>query len=623
MAMGRQKDGQGDLMVSWSEMPRSPGHVFYDRLQSVLIEGGFDAFAEASCRPYYAARMGAPSVPPGRYFRMHLVGYFEGIDSERGLEWRCSDSLSLRAFLRLGSRDRVPDHSWLSRSRTRLPHEVHAAVFDWVLVLIAEAGLIKGERIGVDASTMEANAALRNIVRRANGEGYREMLERLARESGVETPTAEDLERLERKRKGKKLSNTDWVSKSDPEAKIAKMKDGTTHLAYKPEHAVDLDTGAVVAAELHPADEGDTTTLSKTLAKAEANLGAVDAAPTAEDPAECVADKGYHSRAVLRALDDSPWKTRIAAPKQTGFSYWHGDEAARRAVTNNRARLKSGVAREAFKLRAEIVERCFAHNLDRGGMRRTWLRGRENVHKRYLLHVAGHNLSLLMRQLIGAGTPREAVAGGYGGIFVLLTPTGAMLVARGGLAKRPDGFRRRIPHLGVRAGKSHLINGLIGQKNPITRSWARKGTRPRQPADQRYQNAYLFGAICPKMGKGAALMLPFSNTAAMQIHLNEISRHVAPKAHGVVLMDRAGWHTTGKLNTPKNITIILLPSRAPELNPVENIWQYIRSNWLSNRVFDDYEAILDAGCEAWNKLLAQPETIKSIGMRDWAHVSQS
>ena len=213
MAMGRQKDGQGDLMVSWSEMPRSPGHVFYDRLQSVLIEGGFDAFAEASCRPYYAVRMGAPSVPPGRYFRMHLVGYFEGIDSERGLEWRCSDSLSLRAFLRLGSRDRVPDHSWLSRSRTRLPHEVHAAVFDWVLVLIAEAGLIKGERIGVDASTMEANAALRNIVRRDNGEGYREMLERLARESGVETPTAEDLARLDRKRKGKKgiVTLTAWL----------------------------------------------------------------------------------------------------------------------------------------------------------------------------------------------------------------------------------------------------------------------------------------------------------------------------------------------------------------------------------------------------------------------------
>ena len=430
MAMGQQKDRQGDLMVSWSEMPRSPGHVFYDRLQSVLVEADFDGFAEALCKPYYAARMGAPSVPPGRYFRMHLVGYFEGIGSERGLSWRCSDSLSLRDFLRLESRDRVPDHSWLSKTRSRLPHEVHQAIFDWVLAQIAEAGLVKGERIGVDASTMEANAALRNIVRRDTAEGYREMLERLAQESGIETPTAADLVRLDRKRKGKKLSNQDWVSKSDPEAKIAKMKDGTTHLADKPEHAVDLDTGAVVAAELHPADEGDTTTLFKTLAAAEANLEAVDAAPTAENPAACVADKGYHSRAVLKALDDSLWKTRIAEPKQKGFSRWHGDEAAQRAVTNNRVRLKSGVAREAFKRRAEIVERSFAPNLDRGGMRRTWLRGRENVHKRYLLHVAGHNLSLLMRQLIGAGTPREAVAGGYGCIFVIIAPAGTILVAQ-------------------------------------------------------------------------------------------------------------------------------------------------------------------------------------------------
>ena len=363
MTMGQQKDRQGDLMVGWAEMPRSPGHVFYDRLQSVLIEGGFDGFAEAACRSYYAARLGAPSVPPGRYFRMHLVGYFEGIDSERGLEWRCSDSLSLREFLRLESRDRVPDHSWLSRTRARLPHEVHTAIFDWVLALIAEAGLVKGERIGVDASTMEANAALRNIVRRDTGEGYRGMLARLAQESGIETPTAEDLARLDRKRKGKKLSNQDWVSKSDPEAKIAKMKDGTTHLAYKPEHAVDLDTGAVVAAELHPADEGDTTTLEKTLAAAKENLEAVDAAPTAEDPAECVTDKGYHSRSVLKALDDGPWKTRISEPKQKGFARWHGDGAARRAVTNNRTRLLSGVAKEAFKLRAEIVERSFAHNL--------------------------------------------------------------------------------------------------------------------------------------------------------------------------------------------------------------------------------------------------------------------
>ena len=461
MAMGQQKDRQGDLMVGWAEMPRSPGHVFYDRLQSVLIEGGFDAFAEASCRPYYAARMGAPSVPPGRYFRMHLVGYFEGIDSERGLEWRCSDSLSLREFLRLENRERVPDHSWLSRTRTRLPHEVHTAIFDWVLALIAEAGLVKGDRIGVDASTMEANAALRNIVRRDTGEGYRGMLERLAQESGIETPTAEDLARLDRKRKGKKLSNQDWVSRSDPEAKIAKMKDGTTHLAYKPEHAVDLDTGAVVAAELHPADEGDTTTLPKTLAAAQENLASVDAAPTAEDPAECVTDKGYHSRAVLKALDNGPWKTRIAEPKAKGFARWRGDEAARRAVTNNRTRLLSGVAKEAFKLRAEIVERSFAHNLDRGGMRRTWLRGPRE-------RAQAIPASRRRPQPLVADAPthrRRHPARGRGGriwrYFHAAHAHRGHAGRTGGLAKRPDGFRRRIPHLGVRAGKSHLINGLL------------------------------------------------------------------------------------------------------------------------------------------------------------------
>ena len=325
-------------------MPRSPGHVFYDRLQGVLLDAGFDAFAETACKPYYAAKMGAPSIPPGRYFRMHMVGYFEGIDSERGIEWRCADSLSLREFLRLRTTDRVPDHSWLSKTRSRLPAEVHETVFGWVLALIAGHGLVKGERIGVDASTMEANAALRTIVRRDSGETYREMLKRMAAESGIETPSADDLIRLDRARKGKKLSNEDWVSGTDPEAKIARMKDGTTHLAYKPEHAVDLDTGAVVAAEIHPADDGDTTTLSGTLQAAAANLAKVDRAPTTAEPAELVADKGYHSRAVLKDLDGGVWKTRIAEPQRTAFLRWHGDTEARDAVYANRNRLRSATA---------------------------------------------------------------------------------------------------------------------------------------------------------------------------------------------------------------------------------------------------------------------------------------
>jgi transposase len=199
------------------------------------------------------------------------------------------------------------------------------------------------------------------------------------------------------------------------------MKDGTTHLAYKPEHAVDLDTGAVVAAEMHPADQGDTTTLTGTLDAARRNLTSVGAPPSSNDPAECVADKGYHSRAILTDLDGGPWKTRIAEPQRTGVLRWHGDQDARRAVYNNRARLRSAVGKQAMRQRAERVERSFAHLLDRGGMRRTWLRGRENVHKRYLIHVAGHNLGLLMRLLIGAGTPKEAVARGW--CVLILLPT--------------------------------------------------------------------------------------------------------------------------------------------------------------------------------------------------------
>jgi transposase len=170
MALGRQGERQTELMVGWAELPRSPGHVFYDHLQAVLLEAGFDRFAAARCAPYYATRRGRPSLPPGRYFRMHLIGYFEGIDSERGLEWRCADSLSLREFLRLGTTEPVPDHSWLSKTRSRLPLEVHEAIFTWVLQRLAEHGLLRGERIGIDASTMEANAALRTIVRRDTGE---------------------------------------------------------------------------------------------------------------------------------------------------------------------------------------------------------------------------------------------------------------------------------------------------------------------------------------------------------------------------------------------------------------------------------------------------------------------
>jgi transposase len=310
MAMGRQGSRQGQMMVLWDELPKSQGHVFYDRLQAVLVAAGFDALVEKLCKRYYAPALVAPSLPPGRYFRMPLVGYFEGIASERGLEWRCADSLSLRDFLGLELRQSVPDHSWLSRTRARLPLEVHERVFAWVLEQLAERGLIKGARIGVDASTMEANAAMRSIRRREDGESYRAMLTRMAKASGIATPTAAELKQLDRQRKGKRLSNAEWASPSDPGAKITRMQDGRTRLAYKPEHAVDLDTEAVVAAEIHPADQGDTATLEGTLEAAARGLEAAGCAPTIDRPAELIADKGYHSRAVLKGLR----RRRLADP---------------------------------------------------------------------------------------------------------------------------------------------------------------------------------------------------------------------------------------------------------------------------------------------------------------------
>ena len=281
-------------------------------------------------------------------------------------------------------------------------------------------------------------------------------------ESGIETPTAEDLIRLDRNRKGKKLSNADWESPTDPDARIARLKDGRTHLAYKPEHAMDLDTGAVVAAEVHAADQGDTTTMPGTLASAAEHLAAVDAAPTPEAPAELIADKGYHARDALKALDGGPWKSRISEPQRDAFSRWHGDDAARRAVYNNRARLRSGVARQAFKLRAELVERGFALILDRGGMRRVWLRGRENVQKRYLIHVAGYNLGLIMRLLTGAGTPREFQARASAWLFATAKPDGGLIVVM--FVATSDQICRPRRHDQTRPVqlKTQFLNGLLG-----------------------------------------------------------------------------------------------------------------------------------------------------------------
>ena len=416
MAMGRrakQRQPQQDLWIAHTELPRTVGHPFYEKLNQLLEERKFDEFVEAQCEGFYAESMGRPSLTPGRYFRLLLIGYFEGIDGERGIAWRAADSLALRRFLELELSERPPDHSTISRTRRLIDVETHQAVFHWVLELLAEKELLKGKTVGIDATTLEANAAMRSIVRRDTGEGYEEFLRRLAEESGIATPTREQLGKLDRKRV-KKGSNDDWVNPHDPEAGITKMKDGRTHLAYKAEHAVDLETGAVVAVTVASGDAGDTETMRDTLPQAGENIAEVACVTNNEEvgervhptgPVEAVADKGYHSNDTLTTLKEAEVRTYISEPDR-GQRQWKNKSDAQAAVYSNRRRIQGEHGKRLLRRRGELLERSFAHAYETGGMRRVYLRGRDNVRKRVLIHVGALNLSLVMRKLMGKGTPR-------------------------------------------------------------------------------------------------------------------------------------------------------------------------------------------------------------------------
>ena len=403
MAMGKHRaTRQTAIWIATSDLPTPAAHPFYQRLNALLAKAEFDAFVEGRCVGFYAATMGRPGLAPAVYFRLLLIGYFEGIDSERGIAWRAADSLALREFLSLGLDEAPPDHSTISRTRRLIDLETHQAVFTWILERVAEAGLLKGKTLGVDATTLEANAALRSIVRRDNGDTYQEFLTKLAQASGVATPTWEDLARVDRKRK-KKGSNDDWTHPHDPDARITKMKDGRTHLAHKAEHAVDLASGAVVAVTIQPADRGDTDSGVDTVLAALDELDAVQ--PDSDDDREIVADKGYHSTDRVSDWEAIGLRTYLSEPKR-GRRRWHGQTALRDAVYRNRRRIRGTRGQQLLRRRGEYLERPNAHLYETGALRRTHLRGHTNILKRVLIHTGAFNLGLIMRQLIGVGTPR-------------------------------------------------------------------------------------------------------------------------------------------------------------------------------------------------------------------------
>jgi transposase len=415
----RNRERQEAFWVASTQLVQTAGHVFYNRLNEALARQRFDALVEHLCRRFYQGPRGQPSIAPGTYFRCLLIAFFEGLGSERGIAWRVADSLSLRKLLGYGVDEPTPDHSTISRTRRLFWLSTHQAVFGWVLALLQREGLLQGQTVAIDATTLEANAAMRSIVRRDTGEAYAAYLTRLAQAAGIEQPTREQLARLDRKRP-QKGSNRDWTSPADPDARITKMKDGRTHLAHKAEHAVDLASGALLAVTLQPADAGDTTTGLQTLQAAQQAACAVER--TLE---EVVLDKGYHSSAVLVGLHQHEVRSDVSEP-QRGRRHWQGKAVEQQHVYANRRRLRGRRNKRLQAQRAEFCERSNAHLYETGGMRRVHLRGRENIFKRLLVHAAGFNLALLMRRMLGVGTPR-GLQGRVAALVRLLEPLATAL----------------------------------------------------------------------------------------------------------------------------------------------------------------------------------------------------
>jgi transposase len=444
MSLGKRgpDEKQEPIWIEAARLATPAGHPFYERLNRILSKRGFDAFAESACESFYA-KTGRPGLAPGVYFRALLVGYFEGIDSERGIAWRTADSLALRSFLGFELGQSTPDHSTISRTRRLIDVETHRQVFLWVLGMLAEEGLLKGNTVAVDGTTLEANAALRSIVRRDNGQGYDDFLKDLAKESGIETPTREQLAKLDRRRK-KKGNNDDWKNPHDPDAQITKMKDGRTHLAHKAEHAVDLETGAVLVVTLQPATAGDTNTLHETLTQCGEHIREVaadidnkDEQLNPEGPAELVLDKGYHSNDVLVILKDVEVRSYCSEPDR-GRRNWIGKQEEKDAVYQNRRRIRGERGKRLLRQRGERVERSFAHIYETGGMRRTHLRRHDNIIKRLLIHAGAFNLGLVMRKVLGKGTPR-GFQGRLKAIFhAIQLLCGALTIAITGLRCRSE-----------------------------------------------------------------------------------------------------------------------------------------------------------------------------------------
>jgi len=413
-----QTPPEPELFIPSARLVQPACSSFYVKLEQTLQSFSFAAAVRQLCQACYDNNgRGRPGVDPAVYFKMLMVGFFENIPSERGIAERCQDSISIRAFLGYDLTGNTPDHSTLSVIRSRLGVKVYDQVFVLILRALQAHGLVKGRNVGIDASVIEANASLKGLVNRQTEEAYWEYVRRLAAENGIDPKDADAVRRFDRKRP-KKMSNQDWENPNDPDAKIGPTKAGATDMIYKAENTVDLDTGTILNAEVRPGDEPDQKDLASHVLEAQENINEAKDLPAGTLTIEsATADKGYHAVEEMGFLQQEGIRTVISDPVINRNMDKLTDEEAK-VVRSARRSAKSKSGKELLKSRGMHLERPFAHILDAGGARRTTLRGRDNLNKRFKFSAAIYNLSQLMRKLLGVGTPKQWAAWGKALFYV-------------------------------------------------------------------------------------------------------------------------------------------------------------------------------------------------------------
>ena len=406
----KQKATQPEFWVATHQLPKSAKATFYSKLDETLESFGFAEKVRQICAPAYKqTNLGRPGIDPVVYLKMIMVGFFEDLPSERAIAARCADSIAIRRFLNYELDENTPDHSSLTIIRQRLGLEIYQKVFTLCLRALQEHGLLRGKHLGIDSSVMEANASLRALVNRNTAEQYWDYVKRLAAEQGIDPEDAAAVRKFDRQRPGKG-SNQDWENPHDPDAKIGPRKHGGTDMIYKPETVVDLNTGAVVQAEVQPGDHTDHQGLATTILEAQQRINeARGEAADALTVETVTADKGYYAVEQLQALQHEEIKTVIADPvsnRRLDKLQPEQRQAVQAALRSTRSKYGKALLRR----RGMHIERSFAHILDCGGMRRATLRGWENLNKRFKLATAFYNLSQLMRKLFGFGTPKQLAA---------------------------------------------------------------------------------------------------------------------------------------------------------------------------------------------------------------------